>query len=298
MLSILIPVYNYNAFSLVKELASQCDFIGISFEILCQDDGSNSVSNVENEKINSLENCFFISLDKNIGLSSNRNLLASKSKYQNLLFIDGDAVIFDKNYIQNYLDSIQNSDIIYGGRIHPLIAPSDQQKLRWKYGRLVEDKTESQRNKSPYKTLLFNNTLIKKECFDQIKFDSGLTKYGHEDTRFAYETSKTEFKIKHIDNPVEHGDIDESTIYISKVKNSLQNLLILDAKHKIDPNFVKILHLFYFLKKFKLNYFGSLFYSIFNGIIFKQLCSKNPSLQLLNLYKISYLCSLKINLLQ
>jgi len=298
MLSILIPVYNYDAFSLVKELAVQCKCIGINFEILCQDDASNSELNKENEKINSLENCFFISLNTNLGLSANRNLLASKSKYQNLLFIDGDAVIIDENYIRKYLENSENSDIIYGGRIHPLKVDADRQKLRWKYGRLVEDKTASQRNSAKYKTLLFHNTWIKKECFNQIKFDSALTQYGHEDTLFAFEASKLNLKIKHIDNPVEHAAIDESAVYISKVKNSLQNLLILDQKKKIDPDFVKILKLFYFLKKFKLHYVASLIYRLFNRIIFRQLCSENPSLLLLNLYKISYLCALQFNLTQ
>lgn len=295
MLSILIPVYNYNVFSLVEELAEQCRFAGINFEILCQDDASNSVLNKENERINVLQNCSFVSLEKNIGLSSNRNLLASKAQYGNLLFIDGDSIVINLNYIQNYLDNIQDFDIVYGGRIHPENVYSDKQKLRWKYGRLVEDKTVSQRKAALYKTLMFNNTLIKKDCFSKIKFDSNLIKYGHEDTLFAYKISQSNFKVKHIENAIQHGDIDENLIYISKVKNSLENLLILDRKKQIDSDFLKILKIYHLMKRFKLRYPAGLFFKTFNTLILKQLNSKNPSLMLLNIYKLTYLCSIKTN---
>ena len=52
MLSVLIPTYNYNAFSLVEELHRQLTLEAIIFEIICLDDGSNSVLNNENKKIN------------------------------------------------------------------------------------------------------------------------------------------------------------------------------------------------------------------------------------------------------
>ena len=53
MLSILITIYNYNLLPLVKELHQQCKDLNIEFEILTQDDASNSVYNSENEKIKS-----------------------------------------------------------------------------------------------------------------------------------------------------------------------------------------------------------------------------------------------------
>ncbi len=53
MLSILIPTYNYNTFSLVEELTNQAIATGISFEIIVLDDGStDQISLKENSKIN------------------------------------------------------------------------------------------------------------------------------------------------------------------------------------------------------------------------------------------------------
>lgn len=293
MLSILIPTYNYNVVPLVFSLQKQCEENTISFEIIGIDDGSHSKLNKENGRINSLENCVFISLDENIGLSSNRNLLASKAKYPNLLFIDGDSVIIHPDYIKNYINNLPNTDIVYGGRVHPTTIASSNQKLRWKYGRTVEDKTASQRDFGVYNTLMFNNTLIKKYCFNQIKFDPNLKKYGHEDTLFAYQASLLHFKVKHIDNAVEHGDIDESGVFVAKAKNSLNNLVLLDEEKKIDPDFIKILRLYHFLKKYKLNFIVASFFLLFDKKIHKQLVSENPSLFLYNLYRIGYLCSLK-----
>ena len=293
MLSILIPTCNYNAYPLALELHKQCSESKIPFEIIVIDDGSNSQANKENDRVNLLDNAVFIALDENIGLSSNRNLLASKAKFTNFLFIDGDSIVLNPNYIKNYLNAIDSSEIIYGGRVHPKTTTSFKQKLRWKYGRTVEDKTASQRNLAEYKTLMFNNTLIKKACFTPIKFDPNLKKYGHEDTLFAYQLSLSKYRILHLENAVEHGDLDKSPVFISKVKNSLSNLLLLDKEHKIEPSFVKILSFYHFLKDYKLDFIIRIFYKVFEKALYKQLVSKNPSLFLFDAYRIGYLCSLK-----
>jgi len=59
MLSILITIDNHNLLPLVQKLNQQCEALGIVYEILTQDDASKSALNVENRKINQLENCLF-----------------------------------------------------------------------------------------------------------------------------------------------------------------------------------------------------------------------------------------------
>ena len=293
MLSILIPIYNHNAFNLVKELNEQCVNCGIEYEIICQDDASNSPLNVFNEEINKLPNCSFISLKQNVAHRQNRNLLAEKAKYKWLLFIDGDSKIIQQNYIQNYIDNTKGFEVIYGGRIHPEICPSNQQSLRWKYGKFIEDKTATERLKQPYKCLLFNNTLILKSEFNKVKFDSTITLYGHDDTQFSYELSKIKSKVNHIDNPILHDDIDENEKYLSKTEESLKSILILYSMNKVSSNFVSILKLYAFLNKTKLIYLVRLGFILFKNIFRKQILSNNPSLSIFNVYRIGYLCSLK-----
>ncbi len=293
MLSILIPIYNYNVFPLVSELHKQCLECKINFEILCQDDASLSTLNVFNEKVNSLSYCNFISLTKNIAHRENRNTLAEKAKYDYLLFIDGDSNVLFPDYIKKYLVSKLGFDVVYGGRLHPETCPSLKQKLRWKYGRYVEDKTAINRKKAPYQSLLFNNTLIKKECFNKIKFDKNIKKYGHDDTQLSYQLSILCAKINHIDNQIEHGDIDTNNDYYSKTKESVQNLIALVNDKKIDCQFNRLYLLNRSLKKFNIDSLISKLYLTFEKSIAKNLKGNNPSLFVFNLFKIGYLCSLK-----
>ena len=292
MLSILIPIYNYNAYPLVLELHKQCLECKIEFEILCQDDASKSVLNSENEKINSLSSCSFTELKINIAHRQNRNSLANKAKFENLLFIDGDSIIIRNDYISNYISWLNDFDIIYGGRLHPEICPYNYQKLRWKYGKFIEDKSVEKRNLAPFQSLLFNNTVIKKNSFDKVKFDSHLTKYGHDDTQLSYQLSQFNLKLKHIDNPVEHGDIDSNKEYISKSKSSLENLIVLYDDGKINTDFSRLISLLLLLNKLKLTYLISVFFRISEGFLYKNLEGNNPNLLVYNFFRIGYLCKI------
>ncbi len=290
MLSILIPTCNYNVYPLACQLEKQALNTNITFEIICFDDGSQSSANIENEKINQLNHSKFIALSDNIGLSNNRNALAKASKYEYLLFIDGDSILLDNKFILRYTKVLEsNPDVIYGGRIHPdSVEPN--RKLRWKYGKFIEDKSASIRKKNPYKTLMFNNTLIKKNCFNAIKFNPEIKKYGHEDTLFAYEVSLAKLKVNHIDNPIIHGDIDINSLFIKKTILGLDNLIIIEKKKLINKDFVRLLYWHNKIKHLKIDYFFIIFYKLFNSSLKKNLNSKTPSLYLFSIFKMCYFC--------
>lgn len=293
MLSILIPIFNYNVFPLVSELQRQCLKCGIEFEILCQDDASNSSLNVFNEEVNLLSNCSFVALTQNLAHRQNRNSLAEKSKYEYLLFIDGDSNIISPNYIQNYISNISGFDIVYGGRLHPKKCPSNDQKLRWKYGKFIEDKNAENRKRTPYQSLLFNNTIIKKAIFNKVKFDKNLKKYGHDDTQLSYQLSLLKVKVNHIENPIEHGDIDNNLDYLKKTKESLENLMELYQDGKIDSEFVRLIQFYEFLKKTKAPFLISKVYAFFEKPILRNLSGNNPNLSIFNAFRIGNLCTIK-----
>ena len=264
------------------------------YEIIVMDDCSTDTLSIEkNKEINSFPNCRFMQQPNNVGLAENRNTLAREAQYENLLFIDGDGIVISDKYLLDYIKNAVDADIVYGGRRHPETVNDDSQQLRWKYGRLVEDTTASQRNTAIYQKLLFNNTLLKKHCFDKITFDPELRKYGHEDTLFAYEVSLLKLKVKHIDNPVEHGDIDQAAIFLKKIKMGLVNIVSLYRQGKIDPDFVKMLSIYQKFEKTGLKILARIFYKLFEKVVFRNLTSGNPSLFLFNLYRLGYICSLK-----
>src|SRR5690554_4290823 len=111
MLSILIFTYNYNVFPLVENLYNQCVICKIPFEIIVFDDGSQN--QFDNDKINSLKNCSFKVLEKNIGLSSIRNLLIKTSEYEWILLLDADVFPVNENYISEYIQAIKKNNYNY-----------------------------------------------------------------------------------------------------------------------------------------------------------------------------------------
>ncbi len=292
MLSILIPVFDFNVYPLVAELHQQAIDCGIAFEILCQDDASQSHLNIFNENIKALSYCSFVSLKKNLSHRENRNSLAEQAQFDYLLFIDGDSVIIQSDFIKKYIENLQDFDVVYGGRLHPEECPSNNQKLRWKYGKFIEDKSAENRKKTQYQSVLFNNTVIKKKCFISVKFDKDIKKYGHDDTRVSYQLSLLKSKINHIENPVEHGDIDSNFDYLNKTKESLENLFALYEEKKISLEFVRLLQLYHFLKRTKSTFIISKIHSLMEQHLTQNLTGKNPNLLLFNWFRVGYLCSL------
>ncbi len=292
MLSILIPTYNYSILSLVKALNKQLKEDGKPFEIICFDSGSNLEINSINDQINKLEFCTYKSLKKNGGRSKTRNLLAQKAKYGWLLFLDADVLPVSKNFIQIYFESIlkDNVKVAFGGLKYKK-KPSNDRMLRWVYGKSREEIPLNIRKKNPQEYFTSANFLIKKEVFEQFKFDESLIEYGYEDTLLAIELKKKNIQITQIDNPVYHLGIDKSKIFLKKTRESIKNLIILNKQQKIDIQDFKILKIFERIKKYKMTRVFKMGFHKYSNSMEKNLLSGSPSLFIYDMYKLGYLCS-------
>lgn len=286
MLSVLIPVYHYNALPLVKELAKQCNFSGITFEILCQDDASNSQENILNKEINLIPNCSFFINENNLGRGKNINSLAQKAKYDWLLILDCDTFPTDSNFIQKYIDVVSDSskNILFGGIIYEDKKPEKEKLLRWIYGQ----KRETQ-------SILTSNLLIKKEVFLQNPFDESITKYGYEDLCFFSVLRKNNFEVSLIKNPTFHLNLETSEVFLNKTKTALENLVFLYNANKISGEESRIIKAFELLKNLKLIRFSAFLFNKNQIKIKRNLLSENPSLFLFDLYKLGYFCNLKVH---
>lgn len=284
MLSILIPVYNYNVLPLVNELVKQCNFNGIDFEILCQDDASNSPENILNQEINLLPNCSFFVNATNLGRGKNINSLSLKAIYDWLLILDCDTFPAQNDFVTKYIDAISNlkNNILFGGIIYENKKPESDQLLRWVYG-----------NKRETVTILTSNLLIKKEVFLQYPFDQSITKYGYEDLLFFSVLKANHFEISQIDNPTFHLNLETSKAFLNKTKIALENLMFLYDLKKIRKEENKITTSFEFLRKLKLTQFSAFLFRKNQTRIERNLFSKKPSLFLFDLYKLGYYCTLK-----
>ncbi len=292
MLSLLIPTYNYNVVPLVLELQKQCLECNIIFEILVFDDGS-KLFHDENKKINSFENCRFEVLEKNIGRSAIRNLLAKKAKFNSLLFLDADTIPVHNYFIKNYIAQINEDEkVVYGGIKYQKEKPKKSQILRWKYGNSREALSVEKRQENPYLSLLTLNFLIHKNIFKKVSFNETIPNLRHEDTLFSYNLKQQKIKILHIENPIFHLGLDDFEVAIKKENESILGLKYLIDHGLLPTDYVRLSKIAAKIKKLKLNFAFVLFYKTTQSIFLKNIASNNPSLLIFDLYRLGNLCNL------
>ncbi len=292
MLSILIPTYNYDVLPLVKKLFEQCTQEGMEYEIIVLDDASSL--HFDNEKINLLENCHFEILDKNMGRSTIRNLLAKKAKYDWLLFLDADAFPVENKFIHNYIKHINHPHkVLCGGMLYSSEKPSNNKKLRWTYGRKREALTALKRQQNEHLSFFSINFLLHKSIFEQVRFNEKLHFYGYEDVLFSYELQQQKIPIKHIDNPVYHMGVEENEVFLKKTELALESLHFLIKEQKFSADYVKIARYLNIIQKTYTKKTFSVVFNLFKPIIKKQILSSNPNLFLFDVYRLGYICSLK-----
>ena len=286
MISILIPVYNYDVLNFISKLNFQCKKENIIYEIIIAEDGSNIFFN--NINVDKLDNTTYLKIEKNIGRAKIRNFLANKAKYNNLLFIDCDSDIND-DYINKYIKYINknNFKVLYGGRKYTKTNLNDNFSLHWNYGSKIESKNVDTRKNNPNKAFMTNNFLIKKEIFENIKFNENIISYGHEDTLFGIDLLKNNINISHICNPVIHIGLDNNDTFIEKTKDAIKNIILIYRTYndkKIIKDNVNIIR--YSKRLYILKPIICLYFKIFEKNTIKNLKSKNPNLTKFNFYKL------------
>lgn len=294
MLSVLIPTYNYNVYPLAYNIWEQCREAGIIFELIVLDDGSHSILNSENEKINQLQNCRFITLDKNTGRSAARNNLAKMANYEWLLFLDADIMPIGNKLIVKYLPYMDNAEkVVYGGIKYQEEKPESNEVLRWIYGNDREALPVTERLKDPYKRLLTLNFLIHKNIFSRVSFNETIPNLRHEDSLFSYELMLAKVPVLHIENEVYHYGLESSEIFLRKSEESLEGLRYLLNNALIGKDYVSIGKIYIKIRKIGSDSLIALFYKTTKGIMRKNLLGSKPSLLVFDLYRLGYICNLK-----
>lgn len=278
MLSILIPTYNLDCSSLVYDLNNLCTRANIDYEIIVANDGS--TTNMQNLKnlSQTLKNFRFLDFKENRGRSIIRNTLAEEAKYEKLLFIDSDMQVYKDNFIQLYIN--EQAPIVAGG-IKILKDKNPKYFLHKKY--------EIIRSTNIATT---QNLLVRKDIFNEIRFIENVKKYGYEDIIFSHRLDKM-YGIKFIYNPLIHNGAIATDSFIKRIEESTEVLIDLyknDKYHKDIIESSKLLRTYLKIKEISGLYL--LLFKISKGLILKQLKSKNPSMFLMDLYKLGILCEL------
>lgn len=291
MLSILIPVYNFDVRELVRVLCEQCEATAIGFEILLFDDGSSdNFKNIHREFYNR-ENLIYRELEKNIGRAAIRNLMAESAQFEYLLFLDCDGGVVDNNFIYKYLKQLKSNRLLYGGRCYAANPPQNSDYFfHWFYGSRRESQEPQVRQKQPYASFMTNNFLMDKKTFLAIKFDEQLRQYGHEDTLFGLELEKKGLEILHFDNPIEHLGLETTSVFLQKTRLAVENLHYLFWEKNFRQT--RLLSAYKKLKYKWLRKIAAKIFLVFEKKMVRNLASEKPSLLVFDFYKLGYLCTL------
>lgn len=292
MLSICIPIYNFDVNDLVNDLDNQIVSNEFDAEIILIDDASNQDFIDLNKNLES-KVAQFIFLDKNIGRSKIRNLFLNYSHSEYLLFLDCDGKIINQNFLKNYIDFIKtkNPDVIFGGRKVSDVKPDPQFGLRWKFATERENLPVAQRLNAPYLDFQTNNFVVKKSVLEKIPFNEKITQYGYEDLVFSKDLQDHQIKIDHIDNPIFNNDVESNSIFMSKADQSAKSLaqLINNDKSFDKVSQIRLAKAYLMMKKTGFIFVYKLLYNLSKSWIQKKLLTGKASLKVLDFYKLGQL---------
>lgn len=298
MLSICIPVYNFDIRALVADLHDQATSSRAPFEIHLLDDGSHPTYRKLNRECTILDGVLYEELAENVGRSKIRNMLAERAKYNHIIFLDCDTLLGDKFFIVRYLEKARSgARVVCGGLVYDPIPPKDSTFLHWLYGSHREVRDAAVRARNPHHSFLTGNFMVARDIFRQIRFSETLTTYGHEDTLFGCELEKQQVWIAHIDNPVVHLGLENSDTFLRKTREALLNLHIINPLMKekgFSVKGIKILKTCRRIYRLGMHVPIAWLFAISRNRMEKNLTGPKPSLWVLDLYKLGFLCRQKL----
>lgn len=296
VLSILLPIHNYNIRNLVAQLTVQMQGLEVEIELLCFDDGSAPIFSKMNQSLAQIPCVHYHRFTENQGRAAIRNSLADSAQFDYLLFLDSDCMPESRDFLANYLSACTPDTILYGGLSYAPLPPAQASELlRWKYGHAKEQVSVEQRQKAPYQSFKTSNFLAPKSIFQAIRFDEQLRQYGHEDTLFGWELKQRSIPIQHLDNPVRHLGLEPAEQFLEKTEQAIKNLLQLEQEYPIAQD-IRLSRMARKLQAAKLAGLYRWWFAKKRSAWRKNLISTQPSLRYFALYKLGYYLQEKKNL--
>lgn len=292
MISVLIPLFQVNADSLINSLIEQLSSISTPYEILIGDDSPYPVTNtiIDNWKAQHVR---YFHNKNSLGRSANRNMLADNAVYENLIFIDCDALVYDSGFILTYIKEIDGVSVLCGGTAYQISKPIEKEQiLRWTYGSKREVHSSIVRNKNPYNSFSSFNFCMPARIFREIRFDERIKDYGHEDTYFGFELKERAVLVKHLENPLIHNGLESTDVFLEKTKRSIEGLLYLSKQDTVPDGFLEnntLWRAFEKIRKSGINILLKALFPFLERYVVVFLSSQNPSMFLFDLYKLAYL---------
>ena len=222
MLSICIPVFQYDARPLVRELDRQATALSEPIEILLYDDGSDEALRQLNRELQDVARLRYAELSENVGRAEIRNRMVRAAAGNRLLMLDVDSWPHP-DYLRRYLEA-PPAAVLVGGTAYAEQEPDDESYLlHWRYGRLRESVARKREGNAGYLHFQSNNFLAERAVLLTHPFPT-IDGYGHEDTLWAQLLAPDGITIENIDNPVIHLGLEPTEVFLDKQRQAIKNL--------------------------------------------------------------------------
>lgn len=293
MISILIPVYNYDCTELLRSLYEQgvamkndSDIHDFDFEIIVVEDGSNNNQTcIANRTLMQEIGQRYVHNSENLGSARTRNLLLSLARYPHCVVMDCDALVCTDDFLRRYWQLRNSADVVCGRIVTPAVCPPGCE-LRHLYEMQAEGKRSMEyREKHPYHHFTAFNVLFNAYVFRTLKFDERCTEYGYEDALMGLMLQREGYKVIHADIPLIHNGMDENAAFVRKTETSLRVLRRLGEPMQ---SFSKISRIERGLRKCGMAPCVYFLLKRFSGRLMSNLLGSHPSLLCFNLYKLYY----------
>jgi len=187
-ISLIISTYNSGqTLEICLNSVRRLHYSDITLEVLIINDGSNDNTASVLDALELPDNFHVHTHQSNKGLAAARNTGIKNATGNILIFLDADMEL-PPSFVEEHWKIHRNSRVV--GVLSAIIAPKNQPQT--KYQRYLYESRRGTLNYDPaeplpFKAFLFNCTSVKKSALAEAGlFDDRITRYGGEDTEFAY----------------------------------------------------------------------------------------------------------------
>ncbi|WP_353120398.1 glycosyltransferase [Myroides odoratus] len=266
MLSIVIPVYNYNILPLVEQLHQEASTLNLPFELLVCDDASTQV--FHQQQIEALSHTRWFTHTVNQHVAYTRNRLLKEAQYPWILLLDADVIPISPTFIQDYLAHRETGVFFQGGFTYPPAESGQAQSLRLTYGQTIEQ----HKHLHSCCNLFFNQQILR------LQFDETITTYGYEDTLFFLALAKRQIEVIQLPNPVVHHSTESNQTYLERSKQACWGLANLIQQGKIQADEVQLSRTYHRLQHYRFTFMLSVLDALIGQRIQRNLLGKKPSI--------------------
>lgn len=291
MFSFLIPVYNYDCRTLVRELVRQCRELhagsgtdGFAYEVVIADDASTDTA-IEraNARLADEEGVRYLRVAENMGRARIRNFLARQARHEHCVIIDCDALVCTPDFVRTYYRHRDEADVIVGALRNPDTCPPGCE-LRYRYEQqAMHRRTVAYRASNPYAYLSTFNLMMRRTVLMRLPFDERCTDYGYEDALMGLNLRREGITILHIDNPLVHNGMDRNADYLDKTMKALRTLHRLDGPMQEFSGVARMCHK---VRRLHLRPVVLALYSAIRTPVRRNLLGRHPSITLFQLFKV------------